>query len=198
MTPLLIHYCGNQNSPWIYRWHSETEHVLLPSPFFWEEFSLSLAGRIFIPGSFNLLFSPSKSIWSYPSLPWAAYPTASARPFCPPRSPGSSNALLHHLRWNMLKISTREPSTMGSPFSQKLPILQRDFLWEWYGKVYGNRGVPLLWRVSRISLKNTCYIQAIRPALSFQQDTGRTTKYAQWRSKSSSHISRFWLLMAMW
>lgn len=85
---------------------------------FWEEFiSLSLCRKDFHP----LLFSPSKSIWSYPSLPWAAYPTASALPFCPPRSPGSSNALLHHLRWNMLKISTRNPQQWDPPLPISFP-----------------------------------------------------------------------------
>ena len=118
--------------------------------------SLSFAGRIFIPGSFNLLFSPSKSIWSYLSLPWAACPKASALPFCPHRSPGSSNAPLHHLRCNMLEISTGNPNN-GTPFSHKLPILQRDS----YGSGMGKSmeiGVPPLLSLSRISLKNTCYI----------------------------------------
>lgn len=48
-----LHYCSNENAPWIYRWHSEIENVLLPSPFF-GGISLSLAGRIFIPSSFLL------------------------------------------------------------------------------------------------------------------------------------------------
>ena len=149
--PLLIHYCSNENAPWIYRWHSEIEHVLLPSPFFWRNFTFTCR-KDFHP----LLFSPSKSIWSYLSLPWAACPTASARPFCPPRSPGSSNALLHHLRCNMLEISTGNPQ-QRDPLSHKLPILQRDSYGSGMGKSMGI-GVPPLLGVSRISLKNTCYV----------------------------------------
>lgn len=149
-----LHYCSNENAPWIYRWHSEIENVLLPSPFFWRNFTFTCR-KDFHP----LLFSPSKSIWSYPSLPWAAYPTASALPFCPPRSPGPSNALLHHLRCNVLEISTGNPNN-GTPFPQASHTIShssRDSLWEWYGKPL-QMGPSHYSGVPRISLKNTCYI----------------------------------------